>query len=114
MDAGFQTAAMINAALLMPSMQTSSPTTGQTVSMTDDNVDGALYLTPAGTLATLTVTLPTNGNSRVGQVRRIVTSQILTVLTINGAGTILGNITTLALGGSASFQKIASDTWVKV
>lgn len=97
-----------------PAVQAASPTTGQTVVMTDTPADGMLYLTPAGTLATLTVTLPTDANSAIGQVVRIATSQILTALTINGATTILGNVTTLALGGSASFQKVAASTWVKV
>lgn len=97
-----------------PVVQAASPIAAATVTMTDNAVDGMLYLTPAGTLATLTVTLPTNANSVLGQIRRIATSQILTILTINGAATILGTVTTLALGGSVSFQKVASDTWVSV
>ncbi len=97
-----------------PAVQAASPTAGQTVVMTDSAVDGTLYLTPAGTLATLTVTLPTEVNSRIGQIRRIGTSQALTLLTIGGATTILGNVTTLALGASASFQKVAANTWIRV
>ncbi len=95
-------------------IQTNTPATGNTVSMNDNALNGTLYLTPAGTLATLTVTLPTNLNSVIGQIRRIATNNALTILTINGAGTILGNIATLALGASVAFQKVASDTWVRL
>lgn len=95
-------------------VQTATPTTGQTVVMTDSSQSGTLYLTPAGTLAALTVTLLSNANSVIGQIRRIGTNNIITTLTINGAASILGTVTTIALGVSASFQKVASDTWIKI
>jgi hypothetical protein len=60
------------------------------------------------------VTLPTEANSRIGQVVRITTSQVLTALTINGATTIRGNVTTLALGGFVAFQKVAANLWARV
>lgn len=102
-------------AALTTIVQAASPTTGQTVTMTDDSVDGTLYLTPAGTLLTLTVALPSNSNSRIGQIRRIVTSQIITGLTVSAASaTILGLPTTLALGGYAAFQKVASGKWARI
>jgi hypothetical protein len=95
--------------------QTNSPVAAATVVCTDDDKDRVLYLTPAGTLATLTVTLPTNANSRINQVQTIVSSQILTALTISGAGlTILGNPTALLAGGSVSLKKVAANTWVRL
>lgn len=94
--------------------QLASPLTGTTVVMTDDAVSGSLYLTPAGTIAALTVTLPTNANSVIGQKETIVTSQTITALTVDGATTILGNPTTLAAGGSVTFQKMAANTWARV
>lgn len=45
--------------------QTAAPLTGSTVVMTDDAFDRNLVLNPAGTLAVLTVTLPTEANSRL-------------------------------------------------
>lgn len=95
-------------------VQKSTPTDGQTISMLDTSADGTLFLTPAGTLATLTVTLPTNANSVTGQIRRIATTQTITTLTVNGAGTILGNVTTILAAASLEFQKMASDTWVRL
>lgn len=91
-----------------------TPTAGQTVTMTADAVNETAYLTPAGTLATLTVTLPANATSRIGQFARILTTQTLTVLTVNGATTIVNNPTTLVAGTSVSFQKLANDTWGRV
>lgn len=109
------TASAASVAAITPGIQAASPTVGQTVTMTDDAVDGTLYLTPAGTLLTLTVALPSNAASRVGQIRRIVTSQVLTGLTVTAASaSILGAPTTLALGGYVSFQKMASGQWARI
>lgn len=96
-----------------PAIQTASPTAGQTVVMTADSKDRTLYLTPAGTLATLTTTLPANATSRVGQIARIGTSQAITLLTIDGAATILNTVTSLAIG-AVTFQKVAANTWIRV
>jgi UDP-3-O-[3-hydroxymyristoyl] glucosamine N-acyltransferase len=81
--------------------------------MTDTQTDNCLYLTPAGTLATLTVTLPTEANSAIGQQVEIGTTQIITALTINGATNILGNVTTLAANGLVGFRKVAANTWLR-
>lgn len=90
-------------------VQYSVPTTGQTVVMAS-NI-GRLVLNPAGLLATLTLTvppLPTNG-----QKVSISSTQAITAITING-GTIVGTITTLAIGGFADFV-FSSDTasWLR-
>lgn len=99
---------------LIEAVQQSTPLTGATVVMTDDDANGTLEVTPAGTIAALTVTLPTNARSRVGQIRRIVTSQIITALTVNGATTIGGNVTTLAANAFVSFEKTAANTWRRI
>lgn len=95
-------------------VQLSTPLTGATVLLTDDASNGTLYVTPAGTIAALTVTLPSEANSKVGEERTIVTSQTITALTVNGATTIHGNVTTLAAGASATFRKLAANIWAKV
>lgn len=78
------------------SIQYAVPTTGQTV--TGDG-SAVICINPAGTLAALTVVLPASPFD--GQECTIATSQILTSLTITG--TIVGTLTTLALGGFARF-----------
>lgn len=79
-------------------VQAAAPATGNTVVVSAGTT--ALLLNPAGTLATLTITLPSSPVD--GQTLSIGTSQILTSLTVNG-GTIVGTLTTLALGGYAYF-----------
>lgn len=98
-------------------VQSVVPLTGETVVCTDADNDAHLVLTPAGTLAELTITLPTNANSRVGQKVHISSSQILTSLTISGSGlTISNGPTTFAAVTSAfcTLQKVASGSWRRV
>lgn len=94
--------------------QTASPTTGQTVNMTNSSFTGFLYLTPAGTIAALTVALPAEANSILGQVRRITTSQAITALTLTqqgGGQTILGAPAGLTAGQTIAVMKVAANTW---
>lgn len=92
-------------------LQTSSPTTGQTVVMADTGVDGTLVLTPAAGLATLTITLPSDANSRLLQKRSIYCSKSVVALTINGA-TILNSLIAMTANDHHTFQKVAANTWV--
>lgn len=92
-------------------IQTASPTTGQTVAATSDDKDRTLVLTPAGTLAALTITFPTNAASRLGQVLCITTSQAITALSVTAGQTITGVPAGLAANDFITFQKIAASTW---
>jgi hypothetical protein len=69
-----------------------TPLTGATINVAR-YTDQSHYITPAGTIATMTFTLPTAANSRVGQVVKLWFTQIVTTLTVNvsGGGTILGS-----------------------
>lgn len=73
------------------------PTTGQTV--TANAGTRVLFIDPAGTLVALTVVLPAGPVE--GQDFLVASSQSITTLTITG--TIVGTLTTLALGGFARF-----------
>lgn len=88
------------------------PTLGQTVVVpTFDGPNMRVLLDPAGTLATLTVTLP---SATDGQSVAIMTSQALTLLTLNG-GTIINTVTTLALGNSAEYiYSVSSNKWFRL
>jgi len=68
-----------------------TPLTGNTISV-GNYVDQSHFITPAGTLAALTITLPAAANSRLGQVVKVWITQAITALTVNvsGGGTILG------------------------
>jgi len=68
-------------------------------------------LTPAGTLAALTVTLPNEASSALGQTVAIFSSQTITALTINGATTIRNNPTTMVGGTKIFLRKVRANTW---
>jgi Ca2+-binding RTX toxin-like protein len=90
--------------------QYATPTTGQTVAANAGVT--ALILNPAGTLATLTVTVPPTPVD--GQTFAITTSQIITALTMNG-GTIILALSTLALGGFGEWvYAAANSTWNRI
>lgn len=86
------------------------PTTG--FSITVGNTQSALILTPAGTLATGTITMPAAPTDK--QVMRVTSSQIITGLTVspNSGQSILNAPTTLAAGGKFSYvYNLATTTW---
>ena len=95
-----------------PVQQFAAPTTGQTVTVTTG--DTWLLITPAGTLATLTVTLPTDRTD--GQIVRVISSQILTALTVGGAGTTVnGAPTTMSANGFFEMAYSATlNAWYRV
>lgn len=89
--------------------QYSQPTTGQTVAA-NPGVQ-MLFIDPAGSLLALTVTLPDSPVD--GQVFSMSSSQAITTLTITG--TIVGTLTTMALGGFARFCYSSTATkWFRV
>lgn len=81
-----------------PVTQYAAPTTGQTVTIAAGTE--VLQIDPAGTIAALTVALPSAPVN--GQRCIICCSQIITVLTITG--TIVGTLTSFAVGGFAQFS----------
>lgn len=83
-------------------VQYAAPTTGQTVTALAST--DVLQIDPAGTLATLTVVLPASPVD--GQDFTVCTSQIITTLTVTGS--IVGTLTTMALGGFARFSYSAT------
>jgi hypothetical protein len=92
-------------------VQPVTPTSGQTVQMTDNSTDGTLFITPAGTLATLTVLFPTDANSVLGQIRFVGTTQAITSITMSGA-TILNVFSSMNANDCFGFQKVTTNTWI--
>lgn len=90
-----------------------APTAGQTIVLADNANSRMVQLVPAALLATLTVTLPTDANSVIGQVVRISSAKAITLLTVNGA-TIIGAPVGLILGDNIGFQKIGVNTWSRM
>lgn len=103
------------AGLSNPAVQSATPTVGQTVNVVGSVINNVLLaLTPAGTLATLTVALPNDASSFIGQVVRVSTSAAVTLLTVNGAASILNAPAALLAGANIGFQKTAADTWQRM
>lgn len=98
---------------LTPEAQIVSPSSGDTVSMTDDSRDGLLNIILEGPILALTVNLPSNGNSRNSQIRRIATSHDIASFTLQGAGVIRGNLAALFQNDLVLFQKLGDDEWAK-
>lgn len=88
-------------------VQYAAPAAASTVALAASLEDIYAVCDPAGTLATLTITLPVA--SHTGQKVRIASSQIITTLTLNSAaGSISGGATTLAASGFAEYVWVAT------
>lgn len=99
--------------VIAPNIQKVAPASGATVQMNDTALDGTLYIAPAAALAALTINLPSEANSRLGQVRRIATNKAITALSITGA-TLLSTVSSLSAGDCVSFLKIDANTWTRI
>lgn len=84
---------------LVPQRQEVQPTTGQTVTVQSSGTV-KLFINPAGTLVALTIALPSSP-SDLDSVN-ISSSQAITGLTMSG-GTIVGPLTTMAIGTFATY-----------
>lgn len=89
-----------------------APANGATIQMSNDSRDGLLLLNPAALLVSLTINVPDDALSRIGQERRVYAGKAVTLLTIAN-GTILNPPTTLALGDGFTLVKVAANTWAK-
>lgn len=95
--------------MLNPAAQYATPTVGQTVTITAAAEDIVLICEPAGALATLTITLPTASRDR--QRCTVSAAQAVTALTLNSAaGSVVGALTTVALGGFATYLWLAAQS----
>ena len=88
---------------LYPVVTATTPLSGFTLTA-DRYEDQTRYLTPAGTLASGTLNLPSAANSRVGQIVRLWSTHIVSSMTVavTGGGTIRG--------GAITASAIAADT----
>lgn len=98
---------------IVSSIQRAVPTTGQTVTIANADVDISLIIEPAGTLLALTVSMPSTPYD--GQKVSLMSTQILTGLTLSG-GTLVGALTTIAaVNGFASYVYSSSQSkWYRI
>ena len=90
-----------------------TPTTGATITLPSfDSGELMVFLNPAGTLATITINMPSAVAD--GQKVSLMTSQVLTLVTMGG-GTILSALTTLGINAFATYAYSATNTtWFRL
>jgi hypothetical protein len=99
----------------VPIIYSSIPASGFAMTDTLGPENQILEFTPAGTLATGTVTLPNDYWGRLGQRVTIVLTQTVTTLTVTvPSGTLYGYTPTSVGPGTITFEKIATNTWIKL
>ena len=107
--------ALVPVSVMGGGTQSVAPLTG--ASITVNPGVGNLILTPAGTIATATITLPAAADLFNGQKLYIITSQTVTALTLTaGSGTTVnGTNTTVTAAAPLSFiYNQAALTWIKI
>jgi hypothetical protein len=94
------------------------PTAGATVSFNAGGQDETLLLNHTADLTsgTLTITLPSNATSVVGQVVRVFAREAVTTVSVTATSqTIRGAaLTTLADNGTAAWQKVEASVWIRI
>lgn len=81
--------------------QEENPTSGGTSTAANDT--DTLLINPAGTLALLTIVLPSAPARGNGHRMTLLFSQVITALTLTSSATILGGVTTVSANGYLSF-----------
>ena len=133
----FPTAAQLNGGVIPPSSILSQPqtvsgawtfagtTTYTAVAKTTPRAGGTVtfasgqrtaLIVPAGTLATLTITLPACAAGNDGDERNLIITQIITAVTIGAsAGSVVGAPGSLAVGGGETYHCYGADTaWYRM
>ena len=97
------------------------PVTGDTIQATPLVTAESVFVAPAGTIATMTFSLPAAVNSRLGMIRRLQSTQIITALTVNvnAAGTVAGAALTAAAANTPYAWQCSGiagtvATWTKI
>lgn len=94
--------------------QTFTPSTGGTVSASDSSIDQFLIINPATSLASLSLNLPSNASSRIGQLIGITCSQSVASVTLNqigGGASLLSAPAAFLPGDYYLVTKTLANTW---
>jgi hypothetical protein len=99
-----------------PTISVYTPAAGATITASPNGLDETVYLDHGSTIATMTFIFPSNANSVTGQTLRIFARSIITTLTVTATGLTLRGaaLTTLAASGTAAWQKVAANTWIRI
>lgn len=95
----------------VPIIQYATPTTGQTVTIGSTG-STRLLINPAGSLLALTIAFPSTPSD--GDIVQMGSSQAITTVTMSN-GTVIGPLTTMAIGTFASYSYNSTTTsWFRI
>lgn len=93
-----------------PAVLSYTPTTGQTITLPDQARDMFVFINPVGTLLALTIMLPNDTSTFVGQSIRVFFTQAITGLTFT-------NISPLPVSAAITtgftIHKVATNSWAR-
>lgn len=90
---------------------------GATITVRPDGLDETVFLNHTTTATAATFAFPTNPNSVTGQIVRLFSRSAVTTLTVTTPGSVVirgAALTSLSANGSAAWQKVATDTWIRL
>lgn len=95
------------------------PTAGSTVNFNTATVDETVFLNHGGSITGLNIGFPSNGNSVIGQVLRIVSrAAVAATVSYSDDGAVFYGTTpqptSFAASGVHVWQKVAASTWFKI
>lgn len=94
-------------------IQTFTPTSGQTLEMGQNPRDMTLVILGSAPLASLTVALPAEAVSQIGQIVRVAATVAIDEFTLSN-GSVLNAPAQLFDGDAIALQKIEETTWIRV
>ncbi len=99
-----------------PTISVYTPAAGATINASPNGLDETVYLDHGSTITPMTFVFPSNANSVTGQTLRIFARSEVTLLTVTSTGLDLygAALTTLAANGTAAWQKVAANTWIRI
>lgn len=98
-----------------PVVQEASPSSEYTVAMTTPGMSGLLTIKGGADLASLTIELPLDTETKLMQTRMIVSEVTITSLTVSLSGTTIhGAPDSISPEDPVTLQKVASNIWVRI
>lgn len=94
-------------------IQTATPSSGETVIMTQNKRNGTLIIDGTGALTSLTIDFPHDDVSANGQIRRVVTMRPINNLIASGSN-VLNFPSSMDTNDAVQFQKITATNWVQI
>jgi len=89
---------------------------GATITAKPDGLDETIFFNHSSDASAATLVFPSTTNSVTGQILRVFAKEAVTTLTVTSSGLTLRGaaVTSFADNASVAWQKVSSDTWVRL